>query len=123
MGRSIRQSEITRRRQRRQKMLKLRKKYAKARTEGERKFVLSKVVLVAPTVFVAVWICWRSRSERSGFVHALAVVLWILANSTWMIGEFFLADGTRPYAICLFVLGLMVLAFHYLAGWLRGTEP
>jgi len=50
MARSIRQSEITRRRQRRQKMLKLRKKYAKARTEGERKFVLSKVVLVAPTV-------------------------------------------------------------------------
>jgi len=81
------------------------------------------LVLVAPTVCVAVWICWRSRSDRSGFVHALAVVLWILANSTWMIGEFFLADGTRPYAIGLFVLGLMVLAFHYLAGWLRGTEP
>ncbi|MCK6557151.1 hypothetical protein L6Q96_21615 [Candidatus Binatia bacterium] len=50
MARSIRRSEIARRRQRRQKLLKLRKKFTKARTEGERKFVLSKVVLVAPTV-------------------------------------------------------------------------
>lgn len=50
MARSVRRSEIARRRQRRQKLLKLRKKYSKARTEGERKFVLSKVVLVAPTV-------------------------------------------------------------------------
>ena len=50
MARSIPLSEIARRRQRGRKMLKLRKMYAKARTEGERKFVLSKVVLVAPTV-------------------------------------------------------------------------
>ena len=50
MGQSTRKAEIARRRQRRRKMLKLRGKFAKARTEGERKFVLSKVVLVAPTV-------------------------------------------------------------------------
>ncbi len=72
------------------------------------------LVLVVPTVFVAAWICWRSRAERSEFVHALAVVLWILANSTWMIGEFFLEDGTRPYAISMFLAGLLVLALHYL---------
>jgi hypothetical protein len=80
------------------------------------------LLLVIPAVLVAVWICWRSRAERSEFVHALAVVLWILANSTWMIGEFFLAGGTRPYAIFLFVAGLSVLAFHHLPSFLRAPR-
>lgn len=44
-----RRSEIDRRRQRRQKLAKLRKKYAKARTEGERANVLAKLQLVSPT--------------------------------------------------------------------------
>ncbi|MEZ4756560.1 MAG: hypothetical protein R2817_07030 [Flavobacteriales bacterium] len=75
------------------------------------------LLLVAPTIGVAFWICWRWRLVRSEFVHALAVVLWILANSTWMIGEFYLEDRTRPVAILFFMLGLLVLAGHYIATW------
>lgn len=78
---------------------------------------LAGLLLVAPTVGVAFWICWHWRNDRGEFVHALAVVLWILANSTWMIGEFFLEDGTRPAAIVLFLLGLFVLAAHYSNAW------
>ena len=44
-----RKTEINRRRQRRQKLKKLRKRYAKARTEGERMNVLTKLQLVSPT--------------------------------------------------------------------------
>lgn len=44
-----RKTEINRRRQRRQKLKKLRKRYAKARTEGERTNVLTKLQLVSPT--------------------------------------------------------------------------
>jgi hypothetical protein len=41
-------AEINRRRRRRKKLTKLRKRYAKARTEGDRTNVLIKVKLVSP---------------------------------------------------------------------------
>lgn len=44
-----RATEINRRQQRRKKLKKLRAKYAKARTEGERTNVLTKLKLVSPT--------------------------------------------------------------------------
>jgi hypothetical protein len=49
MPRHSRRTEIDRRQQRRQKLKKLRKRYAKARTEGDRMNVLTKVKLVSPT--------------------------------------------------------------------------
>jgi hypothetical protein len=44
-----RATEINRRQQRRKKLKKLRKRYAKARTEGDRQNVLAKLRLVSPT--------------------------------------------------------------------------
>jgi len=50
MGRRIRMSEIHSRQARRSKLLKLRKRYTSAKTEGERQKVLAKVGRVAPTM-------------------------------------------------------------------------
>jgi hypothetical protein len=77
------------------------------------------LVLVVPTVALAFWITWGERHERSALIHAFAVVLWIMANSTWMIGEFFFADGSRPLAVAFFVAGVLLLAWHYLGTVLR----
>jgi hypothetical protein len=49
MPRHSRATEINRRQQRRQKLKKLRQRYAKAKTEGERINVLNKLRLVSPT--------------------------------------------------------------------------
>lgn len=49
MPRHSRRTEIDRRQGRRKKLKKLRKRYAKARTEGDRVNVLAKVRLVSPT--------------------------------------------------------------------------
>lgn len=76
------------------------------------------VAMVLPTVWLAVWICWRSRLDRSDLYHAAAVVLWISANSTWMIGEFFLHDGTRPLAVGFFLAGLGVMGWYHGGAWL-----
>lgn len=72
------------------------------------------LVMVLPTVWLALWIAWRARKDRSDLFHGAAVVCWILANSTWMIGEFFMNDGTRPLAVVFFVTGLLLIAWHYL---------
>lgn len=49
---------------------------------------------------------------RSEVFHNLAVCLWILANSVWMVGEFFELE-TRPYAVVLFLIGLSLLIVYY----------
>ncbi len=72
-------------------------------------------LMIAPTVLMAIWIAWRSRDETGEFLHSLAVVCWICANSVWMLGEFFAHDGTRPFATVFFVLGLVCVAWYYLA--------
>jgi hypothetical protein len=71
------------------------------------------MIMIMPTVGMAIWIAWRCRTDLGELLHALAVVLWILANGTWMIGEFFFADGTRPLATAFFVAGLITVSWYY----------
>lgn len=71
------------------------------------------LALFVPTFCMAAWIAWRSRGERGELLHSLAVVFWILANSTWMLGEFFANDTTRPLATVFFALGLACVAWYY----------
>lgn len=75
---------------------------------------LAGLMLFVPTVAMAVHIAWQSRSDLGEFLHCLAVVCWILANGTWMIGEFFYEDGTRPLATVFFALGLLSVSWYYL---------
>jgi hypothetical protein len=54
------------------------------------------------------------RANYSELMHNLAVVCWIFANATWMLGEFYWNDGTRIYAMSFFILGLAFLAVFYI---------
>jgi len=78
------------------------------------------LVMIVPTVSVAAWIAWRCRQNIGEFLHSLAVVLWICANSVWMIGEFFYKDTTRPIAQWFFIAGLLCVAWYYLVLLPRG---
>ena len=77
------------------------------------------MIMILPTVFLAFYITYRFRSVPSEFYHNLAVCSWILANSVWMIGEFFFDDTLRPYSIFFFCTGLLVLVIYYL--FIRNT--
>ena len=77
--------------------------------------------MIIPTMSVALLITWQTRYVISEFIHNLAVILWIIANCTWMIGEFFGLDenligpyGLRQFAVIPFALGLSVLLYYYL---------
>lgn len=71
------------------------------------------MIMIVPTIGLAFYITFLNRSERAELVHNLAVCFWILANSTWMIGEFYFNDGTRTYAVILFIIGLAMMARYY----------
>ncbi|MBS1589454.1 MAG: hypothetical protein JST52_07540 [Bacteroidetes bacterium] len=75
---------------------------------------LGGILMIFPTLTVAFFLLWKLRSLRSEFFHNLAVCIWILANSAWMLGEFF-GKETRPLAVSLFAVGLGILGyFHFL---------
>ncbi len=79
------------------------------------------IIMIVPTLTVALLITWQTRHMKSELFHNLAVDFWITANCTWMIGEFFHWDeniwhgyGLRQASIIPFALGLGVLAWYYL---------
>lgn len=84
-------------------------------------FKMVGMFMIIPTMTVAMIILYQTRHILSEFIHNLAVVFWIVANCTWMIGEFWGIDenlvgnlGLRQMAIVPFTLGLLVLSYYYL---------
>src|SRR5574339_675653 len=80
------------------------------------------IVMVIPTLSVAIYIAYRTRQIKSELAHNLAVAFWISANSLWMISEFF-GFYTMPVwngyngkhlAMISFLIGVIILACYYL---------
>ncbi len=78
------------------------------------------VIMIFPTLMAALLITWQTRNILSELLHNLAVVFWITANCTWMVGEFFSWDenlfgafGLRQIAIIPFAIGLLILGYYY----------
>lgn len=79
------------------------------------------IVMIIPTILIAIIISWRTRKLMSELCHNIAVTVWIMANSYWMISEFFEFD-TKPLlnnytfkhlAIIPFVTGIITLFYYY----------
>ncbi|MFD1875016.1 hypothetical protein [Hymenobacter bucti] len=88
------------------------------------------ILMVFPTLGIALIIAWRTRALQSELAHNLAIVFWISANSYWMMSEFFGFD-TRPVghltdfkhlAIIPFSIGLLILLYYYLVQKPRETQ-
>lgn len=80
------------------------------------------VLMILPTLGIAAVILWRTRYLPTERAHNLAVLLWITANSYWMLSEFAHFDETavlgglatgKQLALVPFGAGLAVLAVHY----------
>ena len=80
------------------------------------------VAMIFPTLIIAIFISWRTRQHMSELCHNIAVTVWIMANSYWMISEFFHFDTVPVYgditykylAIIPFGTGILILAYYYL---------
>lgn len=74
------------------------------------------LLMLLPTLTVAVLITWQTRKLKSELYHNLAVVFWISANGYWMIVEFFWGelDYLRYYAAIPFGIGILFIAAYYL---------
>ena len=72
------------------------------------------VIMIFPTLFLAFYITYKFRKLLAELYHNLAVCFWIMANTVWMIGEFFFDDTFRPYSIAFFLAGLLLILYFYL---------
>jgi hypothetical protein len=79
------------------------------------------MAMIFPTLIAAIVIAWRTRGVKSELAHNLAVIFWIVANSYWMIAEFFAFDEAivwhnitgKDMAVVPFALGIGILVYYY----------
>jgi hypothetical protein len=71
------------------------------------------VIMIVPAVGLAIYITWLARDIKAELFHNLAVCCWIIANSVWMVGEFFYDDSTRMITGILFITGLSFITWYY----------
>lgn len=84
------------------------------------------MIMVVPTIGVALYITWIARDSVSELFHNLAVVCWISANSVWMIGEFLNNDAPPAYrytAMGFFITGLLFITYYYARFFSKGERP
>ncbi len=73
------------------------------------------IAMIFPTLIMALYITWHNRRRISELAHNLAMALWILANSLWMIFEFAEIDEEfKYYCLIPFGAGLSILLYYYL---------
>ncbi|MGN6416756.1 MAG: hypothetical protein ACTHMC_04670 [Pseudobacter sp.] len=72
------------------------------------------IIMLIPTLTVAVLITWQTRKLKAELFHNLAVTFWICANGYWMIIEFLGRDDTlRIFTVIPFLTGLFFLFIYY----------
>ena len=80
------------------------------------------ILMILPTLIIAIVISVRNRNYVSEKCHNVAIVFWIMANSYWMIAEFFGFDGNivtggitfKNLAVIPFTIGILILGYYYL---------
>ena len=80
------------------------------------------IAMIFPTLAIAIIIAYRTRHLMSEVCHNLAIVVWISANSYWMISEFLHFDTNvlfgeytfKHLAIIPFLMGIVLLGYYYL---------
>lgn len=85
-------------------------------------FKVGGMVMIVPTLGLALYLTWRFRHDRTELLNNAAVCAWICANSIWMTGEFFFDDTFRPYAIVFFIIGFLFIATEYILKLIRSSS-
>ncbi len=76
-------------------------------------FRLLGTIMVVPTLFLAAYMV-KITFGHAEFLLNCAVLFWILANSTWMMLEFFNGNSGKIIAVVPFILGLLSISLYYI---------
>jgi hypothetical protein len=79
------------------------------------------VTMIFPTLIIGIIVTYINRKNISDLIHNSSVIMWIAANSTWMLTEFLGIDHDfyglgfpgKWIAAVFFVLGITLLICYY----------
>jgi hypothetical protein len=88
------------------------------------------MVMIIPTLFISILITYKLKDNVREWYHNNAVSLWIIANSYWMISEFYGFDDTILFenvkgihlSLVPFAAGILIVGFYYLFIYKRGIN-
>ena len=88
------------------------------------------ILMIIPTLVISIIILYNTRKTVSEVCHNIAITVWIMANSYWMVSEFLGFDehiiyGTIIYkhlALIPFFTGVLALAYYYLYWRFKNPE-
>lgn len=88
------------------------------------------MVMMIPTLFISILITYKLKDNVREWYHNNAVSLWIIANSYWMISEFYGFDDTILFenvkgihlSLVPFAAGILIVCFYYLFIYKRGIN-
>ena len=69
-------------------------------------------IMIAPTMFLAVYLVLKTLRTKDFHIN-MAIFFWILANSFWMIMEFFNNNQHKHFAVIPFGCGFLCVAAFY----------
>lgn len=69
-------------------------------------------IMIVPAVSLATYLIYKTRSSAELFLNT-SVFFWIVANSYWMLMEFFNNDLHKHYAVIPFLLGFVCIGVYY----------
>ena len=80
------------------------------------------IIMIIPTLLISIYMTRKFKENPSEWYHYIAVICWIVANSYWMISEFYGFEELIIFswvkwvhlALVPFLLGLIFIAYYYL---------
>lgn len=70
------------------------------------------IFMVFPTVTVALLLCFATRKFMDKLMLNFSILCWIIANSNWMIGEFYDLNY-KPVSVTFFIIGIIVMTIYF----------
>lgn len=74
-------------------------------------WVLAGTIMFFPTLILAIYICVKTRLQPLSLIVNLAVLSWICANASWMLGEFYKWD-LKILSTLFFILGILLMGVY-----------
>jgi len=80
------------------------------------------IAMIFPTLSLCIFTTWKMKKDLTETFHNLAVLCWIIANSYWMLSEFFHFNEVilfgniigKQIALIPFGTGVLILIYFYL---------
>jgi hypothetical protein len=77
-------------------------------------------IMMFPTLFLAVYLIYKTLHTKDVYINA-AIFFWILANSFWMMMEFFNNNHYKYYSAIPFALGFVFVGLFYFKSFIKKT--